>query len=200
VASNTKLHYAFVLCLFVIGLLFLFSWIPRFSIGEWRFRKIDPLADIRYEQPSQEDDTLFATLDSIQTDSSRQKIDSVIHTVKLGCPKGITCLEDYSPDSTALKFFSEALNRLGKNHKPLRIAFYGDSFVEGDVFCGSLRDTLQTLFGGEGVGYVPITSEVTGFRKTIKHQFNNWKTYSLVSKKDSSATVALGPSGFCFLP
>jgi hypothetical protein len=110
------------------------------------------------------------------------------------------CIEDYSRDSTALKYFIEALSKTEKTHKPLRIAFYGDSFVEGDVFCGSLRDTLQELFGGEGVGFVPITSEVAGFRTTIKHQFDNWKTYSLISKKDSSVSVDIGPAGFSFVP
>jgi hypothetical protein len=112
----------------------------------------------------------------------------------------LVCIEDYSQDSTALKYFIEALNKTEKTHKALRIAFYGDSFVEGDVFCGSFRDTLQALFGGEGVGYVPITSEVAGFRTTIKHQFNNWNTYSLVGKRDSTVSVDLGPVGFCFVP
>src|SRR5688572_25029069 len=146
-----------------------------------KLRRVDPLADIRYDQPD-ETDTLLTSIDSVKSDSSQQKIDSEILSTKVGCPKGLVCIEDYSKDSTALKYFVEALAKTEKTHKPLRIAFYGDSFVEGDVFCGSFRDTLQTLFGGEGVGYVPITSEVAGFRTTIKHQFENWKTYSLISK------------------
>ena len=198
-ASNNKLHYALGLCLLVIGLLFVLSLFPRFSIGNRKLRKMDPLAEVRYDQ-SGEPDTLFTSLDSIKSDSSQHNIDSEIRTVKLRCPKGLVCIEDYSEDSTALKYFVDALAKTEKTHKPMRIAFYGDSFVEGDVFCGSLRDTLQRLFGGEGVGYVPITSEVAGFRTTIKHQFENWKTYSLITKKDSSVTVDLGPSGFCFVP
>jgi len=202
VASNNKLHYALGLCLLVIGLLFVCSYIPRFAVGTWRFRSVDPLADVRHQDHPIVRDSIraIASLDSVKTDSSDQIIDSVLQTVKAGCPDGLTCLEDYSPDSTALKYFIEALNGIEKNHKALRVALYGDSFIEGDVFCGALRDTLQSLFGGEGVGYVPITSEVAGFRGTIKHQFENWRTYSLVSKKDTSSTIELGPSGFTFVP
>lgn len=194
-ANNNKLHYALGLCLLVIGFLLLLSFIPQFSIGSWTFRKVDPIAAIRYDRP----DTLFASLDSLRPDSVKQKIDSVIEVVKLRCPDGLTCLEDYSADSSAMKFFIEALENLDKNNRPVRIAFYGDSFVEGDVFCGSFRDTLQTIFGGEGVGYVPITSEVAGFRTTIKHKFDNWNSYSLV-KKDSTFQGELGPSGYLFVP
>lgn len=197
-ASNNKLHYGLGLCILVIGLLFVFSLVPKFSVGNWKFRKVDPLADIQFDQ-SEEADTLLTLLDSIQTDSSMQKIDSVLQSVKLACPKGIRCIEDYSGDSTAMKYFIDALNKSAQTHKPLRIAFYGDSFIEGDVFCGSMRDTLQSLFGGEGVGYVPITSEVAGFRTTIKHQFDNWRTQSLV-KKDSTILQEIGPSGYCFIP
>jgi hypothetical protein len=196
VANNNKLHYTLGLCLLVISLLLLLSFLPQFSIGNWRFRKVDPISAIRYHSP----DTLLASLDSLRPDSVRQKIDSVIQEVRSGCPEGLVCLEDYSADSSALKYFVNALNNLKKNNRSVRVAFYGDSFVEGDVFCGSFRDTLQNIFGGEGVGYVPITSEVAGFRNTIKHRFDNWNSYSLISKKDSTFDRDLGPSGYLYMP
>lgn len=180
----------------MISFLLLISFFPKFSIGTWKFRRVDPISAIRYDGP----DTLFASLDSLRPDSVKQKIDSVIEVVRLRCPDGLTCLEDYSPDSSAMKYFINALNDIDQNNKSVRIAFYGDSFVEGDVFCGSFRDTLQSIFGGEGVGYVPITSEVAGFRTTIKHRFDNWNAYSLVTKKDSTFKNDLGPSGYLFVP
>jgi hypothetical protein len=196
VANNNKLHYALGLCLLVISFLLLLSFLPKFSIGSWKFRNVDPISAIRYDSP----DTLFASLDSLRPDSVKQKIDSVIEVVRLRCPDGLTCLEDYSADSSAMKYFISALNSLDQNNRSVRVAFYGDSFVEGDVFCGSFRDTLQSIFGGEGVGYVPITSEVAGFRTTIKHKFDNWNSYSLISKKDSTFKSELGPSGYLFVP
>jgi hypothetical protein len=195
--KDTRLHYSLALCLIVILSLFLLSGLPEFSIGAWKFRDVDMLSSIRTELPP---DTLIAQTDSIQNDSVQAKMDSVVRVVQSGCKEGITCIEDYSADSTALHFFLKALSEQPESNKPLRIAMYGDSFIEGDVLCGAIRDTLQTIFGGRGVGYVPLTSDVTGFRNTIKHAFENWKTVSLVSKKDSSFTGEVGPGGFCFLP
>jgi lysophospholipase L1-like esterase len=191
---NNKLHYSFLLCLAIIGLLFILYLLPEFSIGSMTFKKIDLLANIR--EPQQ--DSVFALNETEIADSIVAKQDSIVKEIKEHCKPGITCIEDYSSDSTALKNFFKALTQTKKNGTPLRIAFYGDSFIEGDVFCGSFRDTLQSLFGGRGVGYVPITSDVAGFRNTIKHRFDNWVTSSLIVKKDS--TAKLGPSGFCFIP
>jgi len=194
--SYNRLPYSFAICLLVILLLFVLSFIPEFKIGNWKFKRIDVLADI-HEQPL---DTLLA-VDTLTTDSIQAKINSVVKASQSTCKKGITCIEDYSNDSTAMKDFLHALHNLKeKGNTTLRIAMYGDSFIEGDVFCGSLRDTLQAAFGGSGVGYVPITSEVAGFRTTIKHQFENFKTHSLMSKKDSTGVAEFGPVGFCFLP
>ncbi|MFZ6011530.1 MAG: hypothetical protein ACOYXT_14400 [Bacteroidota bacterium] len=188
--SRNKLHQSFLLCLILIGALLVLSIIPEFRIGTKKFKKIDLLADIRIDAP---DSALQAFQDSIKV-----KEDSVVQLVQEACRPGITCIEDYSGDSTAMKNFFQALEKTKTSGKPLRIAFYGDSFIEGDVFCGGFRDSLQSIFGGQGVGFVPITSDVTGFRTTIKHSFENWETSSLISKKDSA--VILGPAGFCFVP
>jgi lysophospholipase L1-like esterase len=192
---KNQLHYSFLLCLSIIGVLLVLSLFKNLSIGSFAFRKLDPLAEIRVE-----DDTLIAAspLDSIAKPEERAKQDSIVAHVIEKCPQGISCIEDYSADSTALKYFLRALKRSEKNKKPVRIAFYGDSFIEGDVFCGSFRDTLQSIFGGRGVGFVPITSEVAGFRNTIKHRFKNWKTKSMMNKKDS--LIKVGPSGFSYVP
>jgi len=197
--KDNKLHYSLALCLLVLISLLLLSVVPTFSVGAWKFRKIDLLSDIRLDAP----DTLLAlTLanDSIENDSVQAVMDSAVHVIQAGCKPGITCIEDYSADGTALKAFLSAMANREYERHPVRIALYGDSFIEGDVFCGSMRDTLQSLFGGQGVGYMPITSEVAGFRTTIKHSFENWYTRSLISKKDSSFKEPMGPAGFCFIP
>ena len=62
--------------------------------------------------------------------------------------------------------------------RPVRIAFLGDSFVEGDILTGDLRAMLQQHFGGCGVGWMDITSQTAGFRQTVTHTYNNWDSYS----------------------
>ena len=188
--SNNKLHESFLLCVVIIASLLAFSVVPKFSLESLTFKKVNLLSDIELEE-----------VDSVEVafkDSLVAKQDSVIQLVKETCRPGITCIEDYSGDSTAMSKFHKALADIEKNPKAVRIAFYGDSFIEGDIFCGSFRDSLQSIFGGRGVGFVPITSGVAGFRNTIKHSFDNWRTSSLISRTDSTAEY--GPAGYCFVP
>ena len=192
---KNQLHFSFLLCLTIIGVLLVLSQLKNCSIGSFRFEKLDPLAVVKIHA---EDTIVASPLDSIAKPEERAKLDSVVAHAIEKCPPGISCIEDYSSDSTALRSFIRALGRTEKNKNPVRIAFYGDSFIEGDVFCGSFRDTLQSIFGGRGVGFVPITSEVSGFRNTIKHKFRNWKTKSMMTKRDS--LIKVGPSGYCYVP
>lgn len=70
----------------------------------------------------------------------------------------------------ALSKFDEKLIALseGKNVK-IRIAWFGDSQIEGDFITQDIRVLLQNYFGSQkGVGYVPITSVSSDFRKTAK--------------------------------
>jgi hypothetical protein len=107
-------------------------------------------------------------------------------------------IQDFSPDSTGLNRFLEALESLPNGDSKLRIAYFGDSYIEGDMITGPLRDTLQRIFGGHGVGFVPITSQVAGFRQTIRHQFEGFDTWSVVTVRDPGHP--LGPAGYCFSP
>lgn len=188
--SKNNLHESFLLCVIIIAALLVLSVIPKFSINSLTFKRINLLSDIEREK-----------IDSAEVafkDSLVAKQDSVIQLVRETCRPGLTCIEDYSGDSTAMLKFHKALADIERNPRAVRIAFYGDSFIEGDIFCGSFRDSLQSIFGGRGVGYVPITSGVAGFRNTIKHSFDNWRTSSLISRTDSTAEY--GPAGYCFVP
>ncbi|MGM3198784.1 hypothetical protein ACS2VC_27400, partial [Bacillus cereus group sp. BC241] len=79
---------------------------------------------------------------------------------------------DFRNDSTsALAHFFEALNATKKSTNKTRIAYFGDSMIEGDLITQDLRSCMQDTFGGYGVGFVPITSIVAGFRSTVIHSF-----------------------------
>jgi hypothetical protein len=79
--------------------------------------------------------------------------------------KGITCIEDYSKDGQAMLAFLQALDHSSSGN--VRVAFLGDSFIEGDILTEDLREKLQQVFGGKGVGFIPATEELIGCRKTI---------------------------------
>ena len=116
-----------------------------------------------------------------------------------------------SPDSTrarqptvanlgGLDSFLAALHQTKATGSPTRIAYFGDSMIEGDLVTGDLRNSLQTEFGGTGVGFVPINSVTADFRATIRQSYSpDWHEYNLVSNKVPAA-CPLGISGHAFLP
>jgi lysophospholipase L1-like esterase len=182
---DNQLPKTLFLALIVTGILFLLSFFPPLSVGSTKLRKINLLADIEKDKPK-----------PIVTEKTPKKAKPKPIAKSTGCPKGITCIEDYSENKKALAPFFRSLKQT--KNKPVRIAFFGDSFIEGDILTASFRDTLQSLFGGHGVGYVPATSEVAQFRTTIEHKFSNWKTYSFVGKKSPYSPLAT--PGYCFVP
>ncbi|MCB5253024.1 MAG: hypothetical protein RBR69_07905 [Candidatus Cloacimonadaceae bacterium] len=87
----------------------------------------------------------------------------------------------------------------GPSPKKLRIAYFSDSIIEGDLITAPLRSSLQDIYGGKGVGMVPITSIVSGFRQTIRHDFSrNWQTVSFMTRGKND--ISLGITGYTFIP
>ncbi|MFZ4105309.1 hypothetical protein [Flavobacterium sp.] len=72
--------------------------------------------------------------------------------------------------ATALPKLTQKLIALseGKNVK-IRIAWFGDSQIEGDLITKDIREQLQNYFGQQkGVGFVPISTISSDFRITAK--------------------------------
>ena len=95
-------------------------------------------------------------------------------------------IEDYS-DSGRIRAFCDTLLNA---RRPVRIAFLGDSFVEGDILTADLRERLQSAFGGRpggGAGFAPMASPLTAFRRTIKTQSKGWTTYNIMQRKAAPA-------------
>jgi hypothetical protein len=98
-----------------------------------------------------------------------------------------------------LEYFFEALCKAEKSGGKVRIAYFGDSIIEGDLISQDLRKNLQSQFGGRGVGFVSITSVAPRSRNTINHTFsNNWQVAALHPRLNEHHMP--GISGFTFLP
>ena len=99
-----------------------------------------------------------------------------------------------------LESFYKALVRLECDKKGLiRIGYWGDSMIEGDIITGELRSLLQNRFGGFGVGFIPITAVSAQFRPTISHSFsNNWMVFNCNSSNCKEHPPGIG--GFSFSP
>ncbi len=154
--------------LFVIIFLGALHYLPSLSIEGHTLRRVNLLSDVLKEKPK---------LNRIDT---RQLPPPVKPVFVDTCKTGMTCIDDYA-DSThrGMENFYSALSNIQSMNRPVRIAYFGDSFIEADILTGDLRAMLQTHFGGCGVGYIDITSQTHGFRPTVRHSFGGWKSHSI---------------------
>lgn len=106
--------------------------------------------------------------------------------------------EDYSADSTMSRIASR-LKSVKESGQAMRIAFLGDSFIEADILTADVREQLQHIFGGNGVGFVPIASVANKYRYTIDHTFSGWTTFSMVDFKNAD-WKRLTLTGFYYIP
>lgn len=184
-----------------------------FSFKDFQFRRLDMLSELRTTGTDKDKGTLTAAKDG----SKRSHADSTAAAAgktpagAMANPDAVYDFMSYkgilnyaaveTTDSNAgLDRFMAALKELksGKRKK-VRIAYFGDSMIEGDLITSDLRDSLQTFFGGAGVGFVPITSVVASYRTTITHTFSrDWKDYHY--KNSPPSNITLGLSGHTFYP
>jgi hypothetical protein len=85
-------------------------------------------------------------------------------------------ITNFNADTTqpSLENFLEKLKALktGKKRK-IRIGYFGDSMIEADLLTQTLRKLLQKEFGGSGVGFVPVTSQVSQWRTTASDFYSD---------------------------
>lgn len=167
IQMKNYLSFTYLLTLLVIVGLGALYYLPPIEIGGHSLRKTDILSDLRPNM-------------AVVADSDTIALPPPVRPVFIDtCKTGMTCIEDYS-DSTkrGMSSFYQALIDKKFLERPVRIAYFGDSFIEGDILTGDLRTMLQDRFGGSGVGYVSITSPIPGFRRTVKHSFDGWESHS----------------------
>ena len=188
-----KIKYSLGLVLTVFVALLALHWLPAITIDGHTMRRVDLLSEVRY--PKQQ---------PLKADSDTIPLPPVVKPAFVDtCRTGMTCIEDYS-DSTfrGMRPFYEALNRLSsgdEEDRQVRIAVFGDSFIEADIFTADLREMLQKRFGGCGVGFVAITSATNGFRPTVRHTFGGWESHAVTDSIGFDKKLQ-GISGHYFIP
>lgn len=134
-------------------------------------RELEVISEVSemYSLEELEEDTLLAT--SIDSSILQQALvvndkERIIHP---------------SDFENGLYSFYKKLSRIKTLSKPLRIMHFGDSQLEGDRISGVIRENLQTLFGGCGVGFIPISETNTGRLSVLKSE-NGWERYQVFGK------------------
>lgn len=207
----------FVLALLTVGLLGALSWVkPGLTVGGVELRPVRLLADVLRKPPTAR---MALTLpppngpgvpSSAGPAAGAARADSTVPAA--GAPTAGPARADSAvaaparvaapavPNLPGLESFLAALRQTKATGSKTRIAYFGDSMIEGDLLTGELRHYLQVAFGGTGVGFVPVNSITAAFRETIHQTFSpDWYEYNLVSYQ-RPATCPLGVSGHAFLP
>ena len=135
-------------------------------------------------------------LESVANDSLNEESDSIAEIEKQEAQEQITfdetqgiefpseTFENYKGYQYLISFY-EKLYQLEKNpQSKVRIAYYGDSMTDGDLIVQDVRNNYQERFGGNGVGFVSITSESAASRGSVKSVYSkNWKAQSYLNVK-----------------
>ena len=117
---------------------------------------------------------------------SSQHLPAVDYSNILPADSLITHIENFATENSALeRLYTKLLTG-----KPVRIAFMGDSFVEGDILTADLRELLQDTYSGGGAGFAPMASPFTSYRQTIKTTSKGWTPYNIMQRKTTPEPLA----------
>lgn len=208
--EDTHLSRLLLLLLLTLGMGLGLYYLPGRLFG-YPVKKVDLLSDIRIRPASFTLDSLRRQLEEPETwpidsaviaDSVRQSspVDSVALALRDSLYRKLsvwqeadssgTQIEDYSLGHVGLKRFFTALNRCRQMDRPVRVAFLGDSFIEGDILVADFRSGLQKKFGGRGVGFVPVSSVAAQFRPTVDQRAKGWKSWSMLTDHTQRYTLS----------
>lgn len=187
----------FTLVGLVVVILLALHFLSKTKVGDTDLRRVSVLNDVLpdVDETGEESDSFPMSLDESTTTAEANasvpavdtpEAETVVetpHSVPAAAADGTTPILDYSKGQPGgMYYFYRQLSRAKEMGRPVRVAYYGDSFIEGDIFTSDLRRYLQEQFGGSGVGWVDCASKVSGFRPTIAHTFNGLKEFEVMSK------------------
>jgi len=193
--SENEIYFFQVILIGVLGVAFFYLLgivFPK-NISDVDIPKIE-LSKNKKEETSTQQDEEDSVLDEYSDSAAIRfysMLDEYEEEIKLVFePKETDIGETKSAD--VLGGFFEKLYELETTGKgSVRIAYYGDSMIEGDYIVQNLRSLFQKRYGGRGVGIVPLSLPYTPARKTVKHNFSqNWQYLSAMKRGRFSLGVA----------
>lgn len=173
----------FVLVGLVVVFLLAMHLLPTIRICGVDMRHVNILGDIIPEVYGNADTValpvpIAASASALSNTDSTRKAPS-----RFVVPDGVTMMEDYSGGAPGgLASFYGKLRDIQALGRPVRIAYYGDSFIEGDILTCDLREMLQARFGGYGVGWVDCADKLNGFRRTVSQTSVGMAEHEVVKK------------------
>lgn len=201
---KNNLWKAFLLTFIVLIALFALFYMPRIKVAGTDLRRVNILSDVQHRTP---DGKILAEVraDSIEG-FIEQSIDSDAIRVKQlayvdSIPSGMTAIEDFADVEGLHREMDKFYRALGEaSSRPVRVAYYGDSYIEGDILTMDLRGMLQGKFGGKGAGFVEINCVSSDFRRSINSKRTGWSGYHANDKGRGFKSTLQGMAGSYFIP
>lgn len=201
-------HHSWLAAAALIAVLVAVSFIPPQSVGNVKLRRANILSDLLpfddaeaagpAAEPALFDEEEFhidmaAVAERIEADTTPREVQTTYEWLlaqdtarrERTVPDSarfvatLTPIEDFS-DSGRIRAFCDTLLNAPR---PVRIAFLGDSFVEGDILTADLREQLQLRYGGRGCGFAPMSSPLTGYRRTVGTRSAGWNSYNIMQRR-----------------
>ena len=153
----------------VVVVLLLLHLLPPITIGDVTLREVNLLSDLS-DAPQADQGGIIPLAKPVVAPAP----DSVQNSkyAHISWPKGVEPIEDFSAGAAGgMDHFYQMLDTLRSKSdigRPVRIAYYGDSFIEGDILVEYLREMLQAKFGGYGVGWLDAGNGLNQYKQTIE--------------------------------
>ncbi len=180
--------------LVVVLLLIPLQWVPALTIGGYEVKRVALLSDVIDEENSGGDGAEALpevpplpvvpapAMPGEGGGTATQTVNAQTQPTT-PAPKGVTPILDYSASGThGMASFYRALNKRNELGRPVRIAYFGDSFIEVDILTAPLREELQRKFGGHGVGYLDIAPPYAANRATVRQRYGGWTAHCVLDK------------------
>lgn len=166
----------FLLTAIVVVVLLLLYFVPTFTVGDFTSNKVDMLSDIIPSADSAAVSNKSLAGDYQEQEGSRHKMKHV--------PDSLNYVLDFSEKGqNGLEAFYVALDSMKTLGRPVRIAYYGDSYIEGDILSCDLRERMQDNFGGSGCGWVDCGKTTNCGRPTVSQSTSGFNGFSAVEPK-----------------
>lgn len=188
--NNNKKGRALLIIFIAIAIVAVLSLLPWSRITGGYIKDFNLLGDILHTNDTvvtaneQIDPELVAALEtkqvSIENTEAAASVDAE-DVVAAVAPRqnGEVVIEDYTAHGTGPAHLRNAL-AAGK----ARMAVIGDSYIEGDILTMHIREALQDVYGGSGVGYMPASSQLTGFRTSVRQTCKGWTEHDIRKNAD----------------
>lgn len=172
----------FALVAIVVFILLMMHQLPTLKVGGTELRHVNILSQILPPLEERQVDVVPVTVAPEPMTPLASRGGKV--NFKEKWRKGVEPIVDFSGGKAGgMDHFYAMLDSVGRLGRPVRIAYFGDSYIEGDIMTADLREMLQERFGGNGVGWLDAGSSVNvRSRRSITQKISGFTEHVVVKK------------------